>query len=239
MNRRSLTIAVPLVLATVASGCTTFTDTDVAARVDGSELDQDEFEQRLADIGITTDQVVPLDAARAELTVWIQSQLVDAEEVAAQYDAGPQVGGSICLAAIVVETEAEAEAAAADLDDGGDFAEVFAAVNIDRTLDAETGALPCITSADLDAAAGTPLIDTAATLSAATPVATTVLLDDVGQPAAWAILQFRPFDELAPIDADFVTSSVDLGDAAAEADIHVDPRFGRFDADLGQVVALG
>ena len=54
-----------------------------------------------------------------------------------------------------------------------------------------------------------------------------------------AILQVRPFDELAPIDADFVTSSVDLGDTAADADIHVDPRFGRFDADLGQVVALG
>ena len=239
VNRRSLTIAVPLALAVLASGCTTLPDNDVAARVDGTELGQDEFEQRLAAAGITTDQAVPLDPARAELTLWIQSQLVDAADVAAQYDAGPAVGGSICLSAIVTETEAEAETAADRLREGDDFADVFAAANIDPTLVAETGALPCITSLDLDAAAGTPLIDAATTLSADTPVATTVLLDNADQPVAWAVLEFRTFDQLAPADIEFVTASVDLGDAAADADIHVDPRYGTFDAELGQVIALG
>jgi len=230
VNRRSLTIAVPLALAVLASGCTTLPDNDVAARVDGTELGQDEFEQRLAAAGITTDQAVPLDPARAELTLWIQNQLVDPAEVAVQYDAGPAVGGSICLSAIVVETEDEAEVAADRLREGDDFAEVFADANIDPTLVADTGALPCITSADLDAAA---------TLSADAPVATTVLLDNADQPVAWAVLEFRTFDQLAPADIEFVTASVDLGDAAADADIHVDPRYGTFDAELGQVIALG
>lgn len=239
MNRRSLTIAVPLALVALASGCTTFTDTDVAARVDGTELSQDEFEQRLAEAGITADQAVPLDPARAELTLWIQSQLVDVDAVATQYDSGPASSGSICLSAIVVETEADADAAAADLDAGSDFADVFGDVNIDPTLDADAGALPCITSADLDAGAGTPLIDAAATLSTETPVATAVLLDDAGQPVAWAVLAFRSFDQLAPVDVEFVTAGVDLGDAVSGADIHVDPRYGTFDAELGQVVALG
>jgi len=239
VNRRSLTIAAPLALAALASGCSTLSDNDVAARVDDTELSQDEFEQRLADAGITTDQAVPLDPARAELTLWIQNQLVDPAEVAVQYDAGPAVGGSICLSAIVVETEDEAEVAADRLREGDDFAEVFADANIDPTLVADTGALPCITSADLDAAAGTPLIDAAATLSADAPVATTVLLDNADQPVAWAVLDFRTFDQLEPADVEFVTASVDLGDAALDADIHVDPRFGTFDAELGQVIALG
>lgn len=239
MNRRLLTIAVPLILAAAVSGCTTFSDNDAVARVGDAELGQDEFEERLAAVGITTDQTVPLDPARAELTRWIAGQLVDTEAIAEQYDAGPDAGGSICLSAIVTETEADAEAASADLESGADFATVFGETNIDPTLVADTGALPCITSADLESAAGTPLIDTAATLSAETPIGTTALLDDLGEPVAWAVLSFRTFDELPPADAEFVTSSVDVSAAAVDADIHVDPRYGTFDVVLGQVIALG
>lgn len=239
MNRRLLTIAAPLALATIASGCTTFSDSDAVARVGDVELSEDEFVERLAAVGITTDQTVPLDPARAELTLWIQSQLVDPDTLAEQYDAGPATSGSICLSAIVTETEDAADAAAADLDGGTDFATVFGATNIDPTLVDATGVLPCITSGDLAAGAGTPLIDAAATLSADTPVATTVLLDDFGDPVAWAVLSFRTFDQLEVVDVDFVTASIDVSGAAADADIHVDPRYGTFDPVLGQVVALG
>ena len=239
MNRRLLTIAVPLTLAVVASGCTTFSDNDAVARVGDAELGQDEFEERLAAVGITTDQTVPLDPARTELTLWIQSQLVDTAALAEQYDAGPATSGSICLSAIVTETKADAADAATQLDGGADFATVFTEANIDPTLAADVGALPCITAADLDNAAGTPLIDAAATMSADDPTATTELRDDTGQPVAWAVLSFRTFDELPPADADFVTSSIDVSAAAAEADIHVDPRYGTFDPVLGQVIALG
>lgn len=236
--RRSLTLLLPVALAFVAAGCSTFSDNDAVARVGDVELSQDDFEQQLVDLGVTDGDVVPLDPVRGEITRWIQDQLVDDSMIAELYGAGPSTSGVVCIAAIVVEDETIADDAVAQLDGGASFDEVYAAVNIDPTLDADGGALPCIGSADLDASAGIPLIDTATQLSDAAPNAVAPLLDDAGSPLAFAVISFRPFDELTETDLADVAASMDVSDQLVDADVYVDPRYGTFDTETAQVVGL-
>lgn len=80
VNRRLLTILLPLVAATLAAGCTTFSDNDAAARVGDQEL-SDEMLGELVGLvpdpqtgvaGETTDG----NAVRNALTFWIQSNVL-------------------------------------------------------------------------------------------------------------------------------------------------------------------
>jgi len=52
-------------------------------------------------------------------------------------------------------------------------------------------------------------------------------------------LGFRPFDELNPEDTDAVVAVVGAGIDTSDADVHVAPRYGVFDAETGRVVGLG
>ena len=54
-------ILLPLTLAAVTAGCSTFSDSDAVARVNGVELTSDEFDAKLTELGVTGDEVVPLD----------------------------------------------------------------------------------------------------------------------------------------------------------------------------------
>jgi hypothetical protein len=237
--RRPLTILLlPLALVGVA-GCTTFTDNDAVARVGDVELGRSEFEQQLAELGVTDQDVLSLDPVRSEITRWIQTTLLDDDQLGELYDAGPAESGTICLAAIVVEDEETANAARAELDNGAPFIDVFEANNIDGSLAAEGGSLPCIGAADLQASAGVPLVDAANELSAAEPTAVVPLLDAADQVLAHAVIMFRPFADLDATDREAVAASADLSSAAIGVDVYVDPRFGTFDASTGQVVALG
>ena len=226
-------------LVTVASGCATFSDNDAVARVDDVSLSRDDFEARLTELGATDQDVISAEPVRAELTRWIQSQLIVEEEAAAMYDAGLEESGTVCINVIVVADEAAAGETLAALEDGAEFADTFAEANIDPQLNEISGALPCITAEDVAGAAGTPFIDEAAQLNAAEPLGSAPLRDDTDTVVAWVVLSFRPFDELSPEDADVVVAGLDVDGRAAEADIYVDPRYGVFDRDLTQVVALG
>ncbi|MBG7604014.1 MAG: hypothetical protein IZT58_05155 [Actinobacteria bacterium] len=102
-------ILLPLALAAVSTGCGTFSDNNAIARVNDTELSQDEFELQLSDLGVTDQDVVPLEPARAEITRWIQSALVDEDQIAALYDAGPATSRVACIQAIVVEDSTAAD----------------------------------------------------------------------------------------------------------------------------------
>ncbi len=237
--RRSLTILLPLALAAIASGCGTFSDNDAIARVNDTELTQDDFEQQLTDLGVTDQDVVQLEPARAEITRWIQSELIDGDQIAALYDSGPATSGVVCLQAIVVEDSAAAAETVAELESGTAFEAVFQAANIDPSIAADLGAVPCITSADLESPEEIPLIEASLQLSAANPLGAAPLIDASGNEVAWAVIVFRPFDDLAFADIDVVTASVDVSSELADADVYVDPRYGTFDKSTGQVVGLG
>ncbi|RLE26233.1 MAG: hypothetical protein DRJ50_01385 [Actinobacteria bacterium] len=239
MYRRTLTVLIPLTLAVVVSGCGTFSDNNAIARVNDTELSQEQFEQQLTDLGATDQDVVPLDPARAAITSWIQGVLIDEEQIADLYDSGPAVSGVVCLQAIVVEDATAAADTVAELESGTSFEAVFEAANIDPSIAGDLGAVPCITSVDIEASADIPLIVASMKLSESESVGSAPLLDETGQEIAHAVIVFRTYENLGLNDIDVVAASVDVSSELAEADIYVDPRYGTFDADTGQVVSLG
>ena len=235
--RRSLTFLLPI--AVVATGCTTFSDNDAVARVDDAELTRDEFDDRLLELGVGASDVLPLEPVRAEIGNWINDQLVADVDVAALYDEGPEASGVACLSAIVVEEEATAVALLAELEAGAGFAEVFATNNLDASLDSTAGAIPCLGPEDIADNIATPVVAVGATMSPDTPIATAPLLDPTGAAFGWVVLSFRTFDQLDATEVEQITGFVDVSEAAATADVFVDPRYGTFDADTGTVVGLG
>jgi hypothetical protein len=239
VRRRSLSILIPVALAVLVSGCETFSDNNAIARVNDTELSQDEFEQQLTGLGASDQDVIPLDPARAEITRWIQATLIDQDQIAGLYDAGPATSGVVCLQAIVVEDPAAAAATVAELDGGTSFEDVFATANIDPSIAGDLGAVPCIGGEDLANPEGVPLIDAALQLSTSSQVGSSPLIGADGEEVAWAVIVFRPFDTLGLDDIDLVTASVDVSSELADADIYVDPRYGTFDRSTGQVVGLG
>lgn len=246
VNRRlSLVLSVAAVAALTA-GCSTFTDSNNVARVGDATLTDDDFQEQLTELGAPSDQLLPADAVRAQITTWIQEQVaaddsarVDADEAAARYDAGIESGGTICISGIVVEAEDTANRVADELVDGADFAELLAAENLDPSLGSVGGDIGCISSDQLTEAVDVEFVQVAAGLSADDPIAVSPLFDPEGNEFAWVVLKFRPFAELSAADADTVTAAIDSAARLADADIFVDPRYGTFDAATGQVVALG
>lgn len=233
-------LAVPLVLAlsAVTAGCATFTDKDNVARVGDVELSRADFETQLTDLGAPTDEPLEGEPVRGVITTWIQEQLaglpVDADALRGTYEQGAATSGVLCVSAIVVADQATAEAVADDITGGTPFADAFAASNIDDQIAATGGALPCAPSDD-EANAGVPFLVAAADLTPDDDVATAPLLDQVGQEVAWVVVRFRPFDELGDDDV----AAMNATQAAADIDIHVDPRYGTYDRVNAQVVALG
>lgn len=246
VNRRlSLVLSVAAVAALTA-GCATFSDSNNVARVGDATLTSDDFQAQLTELGAPSDQLLPAEAVRAQITTWIQEQVaaddstrVDADEAAARYDAGIESGGTICISGIVVEAEDTATRVADELVAGADFAELLAAENLDPSLGSAGGDIGCITSDQLTEAVDVEFVQVAAGLTADDPIAVSPLFDPEGNEFAWVVLKFRPFAELSAADADTVTAAIDSAARLADADVFVDPRYGTFDAATGQVVALG
>jgi len=235
--RRSVTVLFAVGLMAVTAGCTTFSDNDAVARVGDTELTREAFETQLTDLGVTPTDVISADAVRGEITNWILEQLaalpVDEEALAADYDAGIDTSGALCVAAMVVADEATAAEVQGELEDGAAFADLFAANNLDQQLATTGGALPCLTAADIEAADGVPFLDVAVGLDATNRSGFAPLVDEAGTEVAWVILEFRPFAELTAEDVAEVSSG------RATADVHVDPRYGTFDQLSARVVPLG
>jgi hypothetical protein len=246
VNRRLSLVLSVAATAALTTSCATFSDSGNVARVGDATLTSDDFQAQLTELGAPSDQLLPAEAVRAQITTWIQEQVaaddspgIDAADAAALYDAGVESSGTICVSGIVVETEDTATRIADELAAGADFAELLAAENLDPSLGEAGGDVGCITSDQILEAAAVEFVQVAAGLSADEPIAIAPLFDTVGDEFAWVVLRFRPFDELSPTDAETVTTAIDTADRLATADIFVDPRYGTFDAASGQVVALG
>jgi hypothetical protein len=246
VNRRlPLVLSVAAIVALTA-GCTTFSDSSNIARVDDATLTEDDFQAQLTELGAPSDQLLPAEAVRAQITTWIQEQIaaddgpgVDADEAAELYDQGLASSGTTCISGIVVEDRDTAARVAEELAGGADFAALLEAENLDPSLGEAGGVIPCITSDQAAQAADIEFVQVAASLSAENPVDIAPLLDTEGNEFAWVVMSFRSFAELTPTDAETVTTAIDTADRLATADVFVDPRYGTFDAATGQVVALG
>jgi len=246
VNRRLSLVLSVAAFAALTAGCATFSDSNNVARVGDATLTSDDFQAQLTELGAPSDQLLPADAVRAQITTWIQEQVaaddaagLSADEAASLYDGGIETGGSMCISGIVVETEDTATRVADELAGGADFAELLAAENLDPSLGSVGGDIGCITSSQLTQAVDAEFVQVAAGLSADDPIGVSPLFDTEGNQFAWVVLVFRPFAELTSADADTVTAAIDSAARLAGADIFVDPRYGTFDAATGQVVALG
>jgi hypothetical protein len=233
-------------IVALGAGCTTFSDSSNVARVGDVTLTDDDFQAQLTELGAPSDQLLPADAVRAQITAWIQEQVaaddtqgVDADEAAEVYDTGMEASGTACISGIVVEDRDTAARIADELTGGADFAELLEAENLDPSLGDAGGDVGCITASQAEEAADLEFVQVAASLSAENPVDIAPLFDTQGNEFAWVVLSFRSFAELAPADAATVTATIDTATRLATADVHVDPRYGTFDATTGQVVALG
>lgn len=230
-------VALAFALSAVGAGCTTFSDSDAIARVGDTELTQDDFEAELTELGADPEIALDAEAVRGVITTWIVEEIgtlpFDADELQTTYEQGAPASGAACLAVIVVEDELAASSVVGTIDAGTPFDEAFASSNIDPSLTETMGALPCITGADIEEPE-LPFLVAAAELTADDPLTTSPLTDDAGTEIAWAIVRFRPFDELLEEDLG-VLNSVQNGNI----DVYVDPRYGVFDRTSSRVLALG
>ena len=82
MNRRLLTILLPLAAGTLAASCSTITDNDVVARVDDAELSVDDLGELAAAQGIAADETLDAEVARQLVTEWIRAESVSDDNIA-------------------------------------------------------------------------------------------------------------------------------------------------------------
>jgi hypothetical protein len=156
------------------------------------------------------------------------------------YASGVNGSPAICLAAITTASTEDANNVLTQLNSGTPFADAARANSTDTVI-AQAGGIvrggangdqecldpaainnPPLLAALADAVVGQPFVADLTTFS--------------------AVLMLRPFDELAPESQSLIAGTVvsqDKLDAIVDnADIYVDPRYGRWDPDSGSVVAL-
>lgn len=263
--RRTVTVSLLALVTTVAaSGCTTLQDHDVAARVNGHELTFDQLDE-LA--GGTTDATrqratisswlqvgaaVPdtvainteeqLNAARAQAYADLIAQNDEAGR--ASYQLGFDGADLLCLAAIPLEASVDADAVMAEIDAGKSFADAAAEYSANAEYAASGGVIydqegrNCM-DPETFAQVFSIIIEP---LTAANPGPGEVVLIEYGDttPKARAIAMLRPYDSLS-VDEQGQLSSTEIGLALqviyADAEIYVNPRIGRWDAETATVIA--
>ncbi len=147
VNRRLMTILLPLAAASLTAGCTTFSDADAVARVGDTELSADQLDDLLAEQQFPEEARSDLTLVRPVISGWIEEtaienglfspELIEAipdAELLALYDQGIATAGVTCVGLMVAETPEAGDAAADRLRDGEAFADVFADVNLDPDL---------------------------------------------------------------------------------------------------------
>jgi hypothetical protein len=165
---------------------------------------------------------------------------VDEDELRALYDTRPADAGTMCVQHIVVETEDDANAVLDDLASGVDFASA-AVEHSTEPAAAETGGA-------LNDGDGSPCIPLATFESSFDPQFVAGALDAVpGEPTdpvessfGWHVILARPFDEVGDdvvADATALARPEKIAELRRDAEITTDPRYGRWDSELGGVVA--
>jgi parvulin-like peptidyl-prolyl isomerase len=181
----------------------------------------------------TLTDIVATDSAFA------RTLAVDPAEMQAIYEERPADTGAVCLRHILVETEQEANDVVDELASGVDFA----ALAVERSTEpaaAETGGAltnqdgtPCIPVATFESGYDPQFVAGALEAVPGTPT------DPVESSFGWHVILARPFDE---VGEDVVAKASAAGrpekiaELREDAEITTDPRYGRWDAELGGMV---
>ena len=163
---------------------------------------------------------------------------IAAADAQARYEASPAELGVMCVRHIVVEDEEAAREVLAELDDGADFAELAADRSAEPAATETGGALadpqsgaPCLTIAAAEQSLDPAFV---AGARAAVPGQPT---EPVESSFGWHVILARPFAEVEESVVGVYGSQL-FADYLATADISVDPRYGRWDAESSSIVAL-
>jgi hypothetical protein len=237
VNRRLLTILLPLATASLAAGCTTFSDNDAVARVNDVELSSEMLRARLTEIEAPTDVALDANQVRQDIAAWIRSESVDPSQAEAAYANGAEASGTVCPQVIVIDALGAAESAMADLEAGADFDDVSAVRNIEPLYAGESNRLGCIPTSDLPFDNGDPFIDALRTLTAQSPYALVSLPPQPGSPNVYVVTRLTPFNELSPEEMAVVLQNAPVN--SQDIDIYVDPRYGAYDPETGVIDGLG
>lgn len=240
MKRRSPIALLAIAAATLTAGCTTFSDSDAAARVGDVEYTHDELVTELEELGATDEQLLVADIARGQVGNWVNEQVAQISDpllAEAAYAKGLFESGSICLNVVATASPADADAVVVQLSGGTSFAEVFAASNVDPTLAQSDGRIGCLAISELAIGVDNPLVDSITTINADDPYAVAVLPGPTPDEDLYVVSRFIPYDELGPDETPIVAAA--LSADALGVDIYVDPRIGTYDSESATVIPLG
>ena len=241
MKRRSPIVLLALAVATLAGGCTTFSDGDAAARVGDVEYTHDDLVAELEELGATPEQLVQAEITRSQVSAWVAERVTEAQDpslASEVYADGLFASGSTCLEVIAVDSQAAAADAIAALEAGTVFTDVFAAANTLPSLAETAGRIGCLPLAQLDIGGGDPFVDSFSNINADDPHAIALIPGDDANPDLYVVSRFIPYDELGP-DETAVVTGAELSADALGLDIYVDPRIGTYDNASGTVIPLG
>ena len=239
VKRRFPITLLVLAAATLTAGCTTFSDNDLAARVDDAEYSRYELVTELQELGATDEQLTAADIARSQVSAWIADRVSEASDptlVAAAYANGVFESGSICVEAVGISTPAEAESVIVELEGGADFADIFASSNVNEQLAQSDGRIGCLTIAQLPLGVDDPLADSITMLNANEPYATAIIPDAGPDGNLYVVSRFIPYNELGPDDTPIVSRA--LGADSLGLDVYVDPQIGTYDNATATVIPL-
>lgn len=257
MLRRFRALIASLLSLAALSGCATFDRNDVAASVGTSQVSIDDVS------ALSAEEALPGEALRQQLTLWIRATrlqqytgspvdatlgsvggpafdqliatLVDPAEAETQYNQG--ASAVLCPRAIPVSTQEDGAAAIEAYESGATFAEAAAQYSNDPAIVASGGELDTLIGGECVSPAG--LNPDLVSLLTETPVGSMVLHQVSG---GLIILQHKPFAELAAASqqqvAGTLVTEADFAAAFEDADITVDPRYGRWDAATFSVVPM-
>ena len=210
----------------------------------GEQITDEDRQQALATLSIPPglpDDVVRLVAdSQAASTVQNRVPGPPADELAARYTESPIDLGLMCVRQIVLPTEAAGDDVIDELANGATFADL-----VDRSIDATTkanggavlgsGGGPCISPGDAVPALGSDVMQPVSEASAGE------IVGPVRGDGGWHVVQVRPYDEVSDTVGELASQVggqlLYIG-FASDADVRVDPRYGRWDRALGAVVAL-
>lgn len=226
-------MVLPLACIAVLSGCATFTQDDVVASYNDTELDQTEFGERYAAlIGEPVAGRFAGDAARAVVTNWVIEQVLADAGVVERYETGPEASGILCVS-LVRPTDLPTAQGYLDRLRGGEAWSDFLAADFPEVPD--NGNVDCAPTQTLG-----PLAPQVAGLSLDSPYEV-FFFDD----QSLALLRMRTTAEVDPFELAGIVQAIDPESLAGvaqlfeSAEVTVDPQFGRFDFDAGGVVPIG
>lgn len=233
MKRPISRLALFAAIAVALSGCATFTDDNVAARVGDTALSYDEFADRFGQTNETEGDRIPAEAGRSIVSNWIALELSRPAGILDLYSEGPIASGVLCAWVVGVPNAEAATAAIADLSGGADWGQFVTDTQPEAVLD---GRIECLPTSELGEDA-----NQLAAMEADNPYVALTFPDGSGA----FVIRMQQLSDVNGFELLRVYQTIDpelvdtIIDSANDADVYVDPSIGAFDVERFGVAPLG